>query len=247
MKYEKTTHNKTPLAEETQDLDIKFCFMKEKKPGLMTNATTWSVCRDFLGDAVCGNFDKTKKNIYGFAFNPEKQSLDTTHCIIGLTFPNEEVTATFLKNLAHYFKDFLKSAKSKITYKVIHFKNQPNVLAIRCSSYWQQTTFNISLLSFVLKGCCWKLDTTKPLFDAITNTKNRHHCKSKEALYLACGIKELLLTVLPKLAILTKKHVHPHGWETDQNIGIIHNRSGFYYSCKWKRDTVIGKWLATAS
>ena len=244
MKFKTTVFNKN-IGVEGQDLVVKFCFARETIPGLMENTTDWSECRDFMGDAICGMHDGNVKTIYGFAYDPLQTPLDTEQCNIGIRFPSKAVRDTFLKNSTHYLDDFLVSAGcSDLLYIVTKLVGSPDTLVLTFDKFWQQTTFNISLLTFVLKSLCWEIAADSDLFDEIQKVR-KNGCETKEGRYLNHDVKQRLRKVLPHLQELTKAHKYPHGRDFEAvSTNVAHNESGFYYNCRWMFDTtVIGKWV----
>ena len=242
MKF-KTTKSPQVIGVEDQDLVVKFCFAKQTQEELYENMTYWSECRDFMGDAVCGMADGKEKYIYGFKYNPKEKPLDMNHCIIGMRFPNAETQKTFFENVK-FIEDFMAKFELPYVWSVRKFQGSPKTIAITLNNFWQQTTFNISFITFLLKSICWKLDTTKPLLEAIEESVVEGDYKTKEARYLLNGVKENLLKVLPNLVKLTNDHKYPHGYDIDKDVGTVHNRSGFNFNCRWtNQGTVITDWL----
>ena len=241
MKF-KTTKSPYIINVEDQDLVVKFCFARQTQPDLYENMTYWSECRDFMGDAVCAIHDNKTKEIYGFKYNPVTHPLEQTQCIIGIRFPNAETRKTFNSQLER-LEEFATQYKLPFTYYVNKCSGSPNTCVIHMTPFWQKTTFNISLMTFLLKSLCWKLDPDKELLTAIEAT-TCDDIPTKEARYLQNNVKSRLVKLLPHLVQLTEQHKYPHGYDIDKDVGTIHNRSGFNFNCRWLgQQTVISDWL----
>ena len=65
MKFVKKIYRQH-IAVEGQDLNITFGFAKKIDEATYTNMTDMSICRDFLGDAICGMKEQVDKAIYGW-------------------------------------------------------------------------------------------------------------------------------------------------------------------------------------
>lgn len=241
MKF-KTTKSPHKIGVEDQDLVVKFCFAKQTQPELHENMTYWSECRDFMGDAVCAMHDGKEKSIYGFKYNPVTHPLEFNQCIIGIRFPNAETRKTFDSQLSR-IEEFATQYKLPFKYYINKFKGSPNTRVIHMTPFWQKTTFNISLMTFLLKAICWKLNPDMELLTAIENT-TCNGVPTKEARYLQKDVKQRLVKLLPHLVELTAEHKYPHGYDFDKDVGTIHNRSGFNFNCRWPgMNTVISDWI----
>ena len=175
-------------------------------------------------------------------YNPKETPLDTNDCVLAIGFSTIKSAKQF-ESQVEQLKYFLKSYALPSDIKIEKFDNNKKTLVVVANKFWQETTFNISLFSYLLKSICWELDHTKSLLDAIKETKTNGRF-TKESKYLDNNVKENLEKVLPKLIILTEKHKNPEGYEVKQETYTVHNRSGFNFNCRWTgQGTVISDWL----
>ena len=231
---------KTPdgIAVEGQNLEVEFAHCR-KINGDWTNASHFSVCRDFLGDAIYATEIGKSVSIYGFRYDPKKNPLNKTNCAIGIKFPNMDTMQFFIQNYPRLFTmGKLFSPKTVDTFP------QEQIIVLTFNKLWGKSTFAISYLSYILKCLCYELDPKKDLLDQIESMRyNRDNpwdgttdnLPIKEAEYLK-NTKDLVAKLPKVMTKLLKKLPNSHGMGANTAIHTVHNNSGFYSTLRWKKN-----------
>jgi len=231
---------KTPdgIAVEGQNLEVEFAHCR-KIDGDWTNVSHFSVCRDFLGDAIYATEIGKSVSIYGFKYDPKKNPLDPTNCSIGIKFPNMDTMQFFIQNYPRLFTmGKLFSPKTVDTFP------QEQIIVLTFNKLWGKSTFAISYLSYILKCLCYELDPNKDLLDQIEGMRYNQYnswdgttdsVAIKEAGYLK-NTKDLVAKLPKVIAKLLKKLPNSHGMGDDTAIHTVHNNSGFYSTLRWKKN-----------
>ena len=231
---------KTPdgIAVEEQNLEVEFAHCR-KIGGDWINVSHFSVCRDFLGDAIYATEIGKPVSIYGFKYDPKKDPLDPTNCSIGIKFPDLSTMNNFLVN----FPFLSKMPKIFKTKDLSIFQNDLIVVVV-FNKLWGKSTFAISYLSYILKCLCYDLDPKKDLLDQIEGMRYDQYnswngttdsIAIKEADYLK-NTKDLVAKLPKVIAKLLKKLPDSHGMGDNTDIHTVHNNSGFYSTLRWKKN-----------
>lgn len=154
-------------------------------------------CRDFLGDVVFGNHYKKKMSIYNFNFDGTRQKLDKDATRLLIRIDDTKELENFKKNN-----------------NWVSTKYQDNYALVEASKTYQQTIWGISLLSFILRACCYKCGPTVEL--AKLQGVDANYMKQVK------GNWEKLLQFSPEFNGVS-------GWDDEENCSImrLHNSSGF--------------------
>ena len=236
MKFNLKKYSKG-IGVENQTLEVEFAHCR-KIDGNWTNQTDFSVCRDFMGDAIYAMEIGKTVGIYGFSYNPKKTPLYTNKCVVGVRFPNIGVMNQFILNFS------LLSKMPKIfAVKDMDIFYDDLIIVLTFNSLWGKSTFAISYLTFLLKCMCYELDHDKDLLNQIETMKftkknewsdEVDEVHIKEAGYLA-ETKELLAKLPKVITKLLKKLPNSHGMH-DPDTHTVHNNSGFYSTLRWKKN-----------
>ena len=226
------------IAVEGQNLDVEFAHCR-KINGDWTNVSHFSVCRDFLGDAIYATETNKSISIYGFRYDPKKNPLDPTNCSIGIKFPDLSTMNNFIVNF-----NILSKMPKIFKAKNLNIFQDKLIIVVVFNKLWGKSTFAISYLSYILKCFCYELDPNKDLLDQIENMKYEHknfwdgtidNLSIKEAGYLK-NTKDLVAKLPKVIARLLKKLPDSHGMGKNTAIHLVHNNSGFYSTLRWKKN-----------
>lgn len=241
----KLTETKFPnqLQEIGQTMDVKFAWAKKTKQGY-TNNMPFVKCRDFLGDSLWAEETNTKRSIYGFSYDPAKQKMYKRNTVLLIKFPNNETLITFQLNVVPFLFKYVDLASAPFC--SIMYDHDSNIALIRADSIWKKTIVGISAFTFILKCCCYPLDKTKPMLEAIKEIKvdkknwdgNTYKAPPTEAAYVVDKF-DLLIKNLRKI---TKKMSTVHGLD-NPDINTVHNSAGFVTVCKFGTGE-FGKYLS---
>ena len=228
---------KQNLAEIPQQLNTRFAFAHMEGDGVYSNTMPFVKCRDFFGDVLEAVQTGTTQGIYGFRFDPTQQPFDTDKCRLLIQFVSEESKQAFIKN-HKTFKKSLRLLTNNISYGTIHNikAEQPTVLVV-ANPIWQHSVIGISWFTYVLKVLSYpQLDATKSFKKACLNLDN-----SNEKAYMS-AVKDTLEVFLQNYKKLTKNLQYVHGYNTPQQIYVVHNSAGFK-SVLWSYLGDVGKQL----
>ena len=227
-KFVETIFNQN-LAEINQTLDVRFAWAVPKSRGVVTNSIPFVKCRDFLGDCLYATEKDKKQSIYGFSFDPKKQTYCKSSTKLLLQFPNVESFQNFNNNLQH-----LHNIEENFKYKKTVVKQvAENTLLVIGSSQWIRNIVSVSFYTFILKCISYKLTNQIPFWDAVKVTEvtitgwdgSKVTRTTLEASYLKDMDKfQYFLRTYKKFMRVVKTATSPE-YDT---INYVHNRSGFY-------------------
>lgn len=241
----KLTETKFPnqLQEIDQTMDVKFAWAKKTKQGY-TNNMPFVKCRDFLGDSLWAEEVGEAKGIYGFKYDPAKQKMYKHKTMLLMKFPDQGTMKCFIDNYLTFLYPYTKLAGVVGTKLRCDYDN--NMVLVNASTLWKKTIVGISAFTFILKCCCYPLDKTKSMLEAIKEIKvdkknwdgTTYKAPPTEAAYVV-GKFDLLIKNLRKI---TKKMSTVHGLDNPM-IHTVHNSAGFVTVCKFGTGE-FGKYLA---
>ena len=218
------------LAEIGQTLETRFAFLTKDKDGNYTNAHPFVKCRDFLGDALAAQTEKTTKSIYGFTFKGNEQSFLDDKMRLVIKYPTEQIAENTVKNVSkiHNIETIVgKIAKTKITV----VPDDTKLLIIEGSKFWLKSIFLVSLYTYLIKCLGYKLTKLSNIFEDIleigTSCGNEYD--------YAKDTHPTITLLLPKLRKIHKDLPNVSGWKNGTVITIIHNNSGFVSTIKWNK------------
>lgn len=143
-------------AEIFQSLEVKFSFCN-LKDGVLHEQFAPVKCKDFLGDVLHAELNKTKFRIYNFEYDGATQQIDRDACRLLMYFPNEKERDLFKANIGKLIN--IESENGLDLYTDVHETDDPNVLYVEGHEFWLSTIWRISLYSFLLKVMCYKYKT----------------------------------------------------------------------------------------
>lgn len=236
MKFKYIDWNQN-LLQIPQQLNTLFAFAHYEGNGVYSNNMPFVKCRDFFGDVLEAVQTKTKQGIYGFRFDPTKQPFDTDKCRMLIEFASEESKKAFIKNHAAFKKELRLLTKGLGYGTIKNIKADKPMVLVLANTIWQQSVIGISWFTYVLKVLSYpQLDTTKSFKDACLSLEN---CNEKA--YMS-AVKDTLEVFLKNYKKLTKNLQYVHGYNTPQQINVVHNSAGFK-SVLWGYLGDIGKQL----
>ena len=203
---------KKEYSEIAQQKKVLFSFVNRKKEEL--HEMFYPVnCRDFLNDVLVAEESKEKVAIYGFRYNPHEQVLDRKATRFLITCDAED-RDTIIDNIGLLW-DIEKTNNIKRTI----FYGVEGELYIEASPIWLQSTFGISLYTFLIKALAYQYNDYNTWIEELAKQD------TNEGKYVSPNVKEFKLLLLNiKKVILHKKTVS--GYSKDYGYRYIHNNSG---------------------
>lgn len=220
------TPKSASLSEIDQTVPIRFSFVQKKGLDLIP-VTPECKCRDYFSDLIVANLKKDPNyhiSIYGFnyTYTPES-AIDTDHLSLVVCFPEESHFNTFYSNLNLLNKiekdnGFEPTEIIRITGTKYYF---------RADKVWQQTTYLISLYTYLIRWFCIKANLKEDCFKELSeiNSSNVDIQCLKCELAVSNGKKIRYWTFLREF--IKKIPVWKiDNFEGTDNISAIHNYGG---------------------
>jgi len=141
---------KTWYSEIAQQKHITFSFCNktiEEGEVTLKQMFDWVQCRDFLSDVLFAEENKEVVSKYEFTYDPEKQQIDRDKMRLLITFEHPNDVENFLKNIPilHGIEESNGIPLSKFTFV------KKNIFLVEGSKMWQNTTFSLSLYTYLIK------------------------------------------------------------------------------------------------
>jgi len=203
---------KKEYSEIAQQKKVLFSFVNRKKEEL--HEMFYPVnCRDFLNDVLVAEESKEKVAIYGFRYNPHEQVLDRKATRFLITCDAED-RDTLIENIILLWEIEKVNKIKRTNYYVLK-----GGLYIEASPIWLQSTFGISLYTFLIKALAYQYNDYNTWIEELAKQD------TNEGKYVSPNVKEFKLLLLNiKKVILHKKTVS--GYSKDYGYHYIHNNSG---------------------
>lgn len=144
----------TKYSEIGQTNPVKFAFINKISDKEGTEVFTPFKCRDFFSDALYAAENKKQFGVYGFYFDPDKQSYDKDKTRIGVYFPSEEVLNRFVKNFVGFNKLEIENNIEPSVMVSIDSKT----LLLEGDSYWQSRAYLLSFYTVLCRYFCAYVD-----------------------------------------------------------------------------------------
>ena len=170
-----------------------------------------------------------------------------------LSFPDTAVYELFKTNLSklHEIEKMLHLVRTKEVVKLTEI-NGILYTVVQASKFWIKTVYNVSLYTFLLKCCGYKLQDL-PMFEAISKVKQpkkMYDGKMIASETVETGYAKSVLAksdfIFKHIKKFTKLCKTPTGYMDKVNINTIHNNSGFVSLSNptdWLADNVIAQYF----
>lgn len=172
-------------------------------------------CRDYLGDIVEANATKKKFVVYGFAWNPEENSLDPDATKLCIHFDDKNECTRFLENTGVLAK--IETENDLPPSKYYLHENGSCVVVIG-DKFWQSAIWTISLYTYLLRSLGYNGE--------IFGTKFKGEIGWGGG-YLSLFSKETWEKLLSNLKEIRGEETNLSGWTDGYEVYRSHNSSGF--------------------
>jgi len=217
--------SKRNYSEIYQQKHITFSFCNKTKEGkeiVLTQMFHWVQCRDFLSDVLFAEETKEKIDKYSFIYDPAKQKIDRDKTRLLVKFKFDKDVKNFLTNI-HILHDIEASNRYGLT-KFTLVKNK--IFLIEGSKMWQNTTFSLSLYTFLLKVLGYEFEKASA-FSVVNWLKEIKEKATNEGQYARQFISEFEEILYTKLKQLFSKPTTVHGYEPNYSyVTYVHDNGG---------------------
>lgn len=176
------------LSEIMQQVDIKFayCYTHFEEDGstVVEQTSSFFKCRDFFADILCSRFTNSNEKIYGFQWDLSKP-FDVDFTTLLIKFPNDQTQQNFINNF--YILKGLSKQNNFFDPFFEYIKENARILYFNADRWFQDSTFGISLLTFILK--CLSYELPAYASDEWIDEVMKH--ETNEAYYLKSTVKNL--------------------------------------------------------
>lgn len=138
------------LSEIYQAVGMQFSFaLPTSDPDKFKQVHQFVLCRDFLHDAVRAHLTGKPYRIYGFVFDPSKDTVYTRRMLMLVKLPGIDKKMQRIENLLHLFEKRMKVKRT-----IVHKTNLKNTLLLEGSRVWMASSQMVSLYTLLPRIAC---------------------------------------------------------------------------------------------